>query len=300
MAEDTVYISDLDTILELSPTDSFVVETLEGTNRMMFKDFILGPDNISFYEEVAANTIAILSLSSDVLTLDADVTNINSGLTGLSAAYEETIKNGFCYLNLDSNGTLEVIAKSSNIQSVITTSGTSRVQITTYDSIDFSKATINVTLNDPISSNGISQDFVVFTPVIDGRDTSSFKVGAASVLNHFLSLTLPTTVTPTSQTISPVTSLTSSSVPLAPVTSLTTTAVSVLLNPTGNGNVINSVTANTTAQNIVTGVTPNTTPVSVVTNVTTTETEFDLMVSTNNGSASTLTNLFFNISFRYV
>jgi hypothetical protein len=74
----------------------------------------------------------------------------------------------------------------------------------------------------------------------------------------------------------------------------------VLLNPTGNGNVINSVTANTTAQNIVTGVTPNTTPVSVVTNVTTAETEFDLMVSTNQGNGGSLRNLIFNISFRYV
>ena len=72
MAEDTVYISDLDPILELAPTDSFVVETLEGTNRILFRDFILGPDNVSFYEEVAANTIAIISLSSDVLTLDED------------------------------------------------------------------------------------------------------------------------------------------------------------------------------------------------------------------------------------
>jgi hypothetical protein len=300
MAEDTVYISDLDPILELAPTDSFVVETLEGTNRILFRDFILGPDNVSFYEEVAANTIAIFSLSSDVLNLDADVTNINSGLTGLSAAYDETIKNGFCYLSLDDTGTLVVIASSSNIQSVITTDATSRVQITTTSPIDFTKATINVTLNDPVSSTAISEDFVIFTPVIDDRNTSTFKVGAAAVLNHFLTLTLPTTVTATSQTISPVTSLTSSSVPIAPVVSLTTTTASVLLNPTGNGNVINSVTANTTAQNIVTGVTPNTTPVSVVTNVTTAETEFDLMVSTNQGNGGSLRNLIFNISFRYV
>ena len=300
MAEDTVYISDLDPILELSPTDSFVIETLEGTNRILFRDFILGPDNVSFYEEVAANTIAIISLSSDVLTLDADVTNINTGLTGLSAAYDETVKNGFCYLSLDGNGTLEVIAKSSNIQSVITTDGTSRVEITTSSTIDFTTATINVTLNDPVSSNALSQDFVIFTPVIDGRGNNSFKVGAASVLNHFLTLTLPTTVAANNISISPVTSLTSSSVPLAPVTSLTTTTTSVLLNPTGNGNVINSVTANTTALNIVAGVTPNTTPVSVVTSVTTTETDFDLMVSTNNGSGGTLRNLIFNISFRYV
>ena len=262
MAEDTVYISDLDPILELAPTDSFVVETLEGTNRILFRDFILGPDNVRFYEEVAANTIAIISLSSDVLTLDEDVTTINSGLTGLSAAYEETIKNGFCNLIL-TNGTLEIKGKSSNIQSVITTIGSTRLEITTSTPIDFETATINVTLGNSISSNNLTQDFVVFTPIIDGRSPGVFTVGAASVLNHFISLTLPTSVTSEATALSPITSLIQSTIPLAPVVSLTTTTESVLLNPSGNGNVIKTVTANISPATLLTSVIGQTTTTAV-------------------------------------
>ena len=299
MAEDTVYISDLDPILELAPTDSFVVETLEGTNRILFRDFILGPDNVSFYEEVAANTIAILSLSSDVLTLDADVTNINSGLTGLSAAYEETIKNGFCNLIL-TNGTLEIKGKSSNIQSVITTIGSTRLEITTSTPIDFETATINVTLGNSISSNNLTQDFVVFTPIIDGRSPGVFTVGAASVLNHFISLTLPTSVTSEATALSPITSLIQSTIPLAPVVSLTTTTESVLLNPSGNGNVIKTVTANISPATLLTSVIGQTTTTAVVNSVTVVNTPYDFMLSTVNETGATLLNLEFNITFRYV
>jgi len=300
MAEDTVYISDLDPILELAPTDSFVVETLEGTNRILFRDFILGPDNVSFYEEVAANTIAILSLSSEVLTLDADVTNINSGLTGLSAAYNETIKNGFCNLLLTSNGTLEIKGISSNIQSVITTIGSTRLEITTSSPIDFTTATINVTLGNSISSNNLTQDFVVFTPIIDGRGAGVFTVGAASVLNHFITLTLPTSVSSVTSAISPITSLIQSSTPLAPVVSLTTTTESVLLNPSGNGNVIKTVTANVSPQTLLTSVIGQVTTTPVVTSVSVVNTPYDFMLSTVNETGATLVNLEFNISFRYV
>lgn len=299
MAEDTVYISDLDPILELAPTDSFVVETLEGTNRILFRDFILGPDNVSFYEEVAANTIAIISLSSDVLTLDEDVTTINSGLTGLSAAYEETIKNGFCNLIL-TNGTLEIKGKSSNIQSVITTIGSTRLEITTSTPIDFETATINVTLGNSISSNNLTQDFVVFTPIIDGRSPGVFTVGAASVLNHFISLTLPTSVTSETTALSPITSLIQSTIPLAPVVSLTTTTESVLLNPSGNGNVIKTVTANISPATLLTSVIGQTTTTPVVNSVTVVNTPYDFMLSTVNETGATLLNLEFNITFRYV
>ena len=299
MAEDTVYISDLDPILELAPTDSFVVETLEGTNRILFRDFILGPDNVSFYEEVAANTIAIISLSSDVLTLDEDVTTINSGLTGLSAAYDETIKNGFCNLIL-TNGTLEIKGKSSNIQSVITTIGSTRLEITTSTPIDFETATINVTLGNSISSNNLTQDFVVFTPIIDGRSPGVFTVGAASVLNHFISLTLPTSVTSEATALSPITSLIQSTIPLAPVVSLTTTTESVLLNPSGNGNVIKTVTANISPATLLTSVIGQTTTTAVVNSVTVVNTPYDFMLSTVNETGATLLNLEFNITFRYV
>jgi hypothetical protein len=299
MAEDTVYISDLDPILELAPTDSFVVETLEGTNRIMFKDFILGPDNVSFYEEVAANTLAIFSLSSDVLTLDADVTNINSGLTGLSAAYSETIKNGFCYVSFDINGTLSILASSSNISSIVTTDGGSRIKIISNSISNLDIASINVTLNDPISSSDFTDDFLTYTPIIDGRTASYFYVGINSVLHHFTTVSLPTAVNVTSESFSPVTSLTVTPASITPVTQVTPTSVSVLLNPTGNGNVVESIAVTNLAAPIVETVVGNVTTKTIVSNVAVTDTSYNLSIVSNLGNSLPLRNTQINISFRY-
>jgi hypothetical protein len=300
MADDTEYISDLDPILEVAPTDSFVVETLEGTRRIEYKDFILGPDNVSFYEEVAANTLALIALSSEVTTLNEDVVTINSGLTGLSAAYDEAIKSGFCYVNFDSAGTLSVIASSSNISSIIATDGGSRIQIISNNELNFIKSSINVTLNDSISASVWTSDFLVYTPVIETRDSTSFKIGLNTVQNHFISVSLPTAVNVTSETFSPVTSLTVVPASITPVTQITPTTTSVLLNPTGNGDVVQSIAVTNLAAPVVESVAANAVTKTFVNNVDLTNTSFDLMVSTNQGSTAPLRSTTINISFRYV
>ena len=299
MADDTVYISDLEPILELAPTDSFVVETLEGTKRIEFKDVILGPDNISFYEEVATNTLAIVALSSEVLDLEASVTNINSGLTGLSAAYDEAIKSGFCYVSFNDAGTLTVLASSSNVGSIISTDGGSRIQITGNDVSNLVVASINVTLNDNISASTSTSDFLTYTPVIDDRTSSSFKVGINSVLNHFTTVSLPTAVNVTSEAFSPITTLNVTPASITPVTQVVPTTVSVLLNPTGNGNVVESIAVTNLTSPIVAAVTGNTTTKNIVSNVAVTDTSFNLSLITNQGSGLPLRNTEINISFRY-
>jgi len=299
MADDTVYILDLDPILELAPTDSFPVETLEGTKRIEFKDFILGPDNVSFYEEVAANSLAIVTLSSDVLDLDASVTNINSGLTGLSAAYNEAIKSGFCYASFDNAGTLLVLASSSNISSIIATDGGSRIQISSNSISNLNIASITVTLNNPISSSNFTPDFLTYTPIIDTRTTNSFKVGLNSVLNHFTTVSLPTAINVTSEAFSPITSLNVTPASITPVTQVVPTTVSVLLNPTGNGDVVQSIAVTNLASPVVETVTGNTTTKNIVTDVDVTNTSFDLSLITNQGNSLPLRNIEFNISFRY-
>jgi hypothetical protein len=299
MADDTVYISDLEPILELAPTDSFVVETLEGTKRIEFKDVILGPDNISFYEEVATNTLAIVALSSEVLDLEASVTNINSGLTGLSAAYNEAIKSGFCYVSFDNAGTLTILASSSNVAGIIATDGGSRIQITGNSITTLDIASINVTLNNTISASTVTPDFLTYTPVITDRTSTTFKVGVNSVLNHFTTVSLPTAVNVTSEAFSPVTSLNVTPASITPVTQVVPTTVSVLLNPTGNGDVVQSIAVTNLASPVVESVTGNTTTKTIVNNVAVTNTSFDLSLITNQGSSSALRNTEINISFRY-
>ena len=299
MADDTEYISDLDPIIELANTDNFVVETLEGTKRIQFKDFILGPDNVSFYEEVAADTLAIISLSSDVVGLDADVTNINSGLTALSAAYNEAVKSGFCYVSLDVAGTLSIIASSSNVTSVALTDGGSRIQITTSANTNLTKAPVNVTLDNPVSSSLVTQDFISYQPIIDGRTTTSFKVGVNSVLNHFLTLSIPTAATATSETFNPITSLTVTPASITPVTNITPSYTSVKLDPSGSGNVVSSIAVTNLASPIVETVTANPTTKTFINSVTFTNTSYSFMISTNLGNATAIKNTNFNISFRY-
>lgn len=299
MADDTEYISDLDPILELSPTDSFPVETLEGTKRIMFKDFILGPDNVSFYEEVASNTIYIASLSSDVVALDADVTNINSGLTGLSAAYNEAVKSGFCYVTIDAGGTLSIEASSSNVASVISTNGGSRIQIITTSNLDLTNGAINVTLDNSISASSFSTDFEVYTPLIDNRSANSFMIGVNSVLNHFTTLSLPTAVNVTSESFSPITSLTVTPASITPVVQIVPTYVDVDYHPSGNGNVVQSLAVTNLAAPVVETITGNTTTKTIVNNVAVTNTSYDFMLSTNLGNGAALRNIAINISFRY-
>jgi hypothetical protein len=299
MADDTEYISDLEPILELAPTDSFPVETLEGTKRIEFKDVILGPDNISFYEEVATNTLAIVVLSSEVLDLDASVTNINSGLTGLSAAYDEAIKSGFCYVSFNDAGTLSVLASSSNVAGIISTDGGSRIQITGNNVSNLIFASINVTLNNNISASTSTDDFLTYTPVIDSRTSNTFKVGINSVLNHFTTVSLPTAINVTSEAFSPITSLIVTPASITPVTQVVPTSVSVLLNPTGNGNVVESIAVTNLPSAIVETVTGNTTTKNIVSNVAVTDTSFNLSLITDQGSGLPLRNTEINISFRY-
>lgn len=299
MADDTEYISDLEPILELAPTDNFVVETLEGTKRIEFKDFIIGPDNVSFYEEVASNTLAIVALSSDVLDLDASVTNINSGLTGLSAAYNEAIKSGFCYVSIDANGTLTALASSSNVSSIVSTDGGSRIQITCNGITNLNIASINVTLNNTISASNLNNDFITFSPVIDSRTPTSFKVGVNSILNYFTTVSLPTAVNVTSESFSPVTSLTVTPASITPVTQVTPTSVSVLLNPTGNGNVVESIAVTNLATPIIQAVVGNVETKTIVNNVALTNSSFNLSLITNQGNGLPLRDTQFNISFRY-
>jgi hypothetical protein len=177
MAEDSEYISDLDPIIELQPTDSFVIETLEGTKRILFRDFILGQDNVDFYNEIAENSTAIVALSSEVLTLSAEVTSLNAEVISLSASYIDSTQHGFAYFILDTSGSLTIFASSSNINSISLTDGGSRVQISTSAVIDFNQAAINLNISPAISASAFTAAFLTSYPLIDSRTSGSFKVG---------------------------------------------------------------------------------------------------------------------------
>lgn len=184
--ESTSYITDLDPVLELQPTDNFVIETVDGTRRILFKDFILGQDNVDFYEEIAQNSLDILSLSADYSTLNSSFSTLSSSLTTqqdeLSASVDYSLRYGYCYVSFDSSGTMTIQSSSLNIYSIESIEAGSKVLITAeedYD-INFANAAVNITLDTALSASGVTTAFQIFNPYIDSRSDNELTVGISN------------------------------------------------------------------------------------------------------------------------
>lgn len=175
--ESTTYIQDLDPVLELQPTDSFVVETLDGTRRILFKDFILGQDNVDFYEEIAQNSLDILSLSSEYTSLNTSLSVLSTSVDTLSASVSDSLKYGFCYVTFNNVGTMSIVSSSTNVSSITNTDGGSRVKVELSGSLDIDLGSINVTLDTTLSASAVTTAFELYSPLITDRNTSYFKVG---------------------------------------------------------------------------------------------------------------------------
>jgi len=184
MATELIYINDLDPVVELQPTDNIVVETIDGTKRILFKDFILGQDNVDFYEEVAQNSLDIISLSADYSTLSTSVSVLSTNLISLSASVDESFKYGHCYVTFDSAGTMTKVISSANISSITNTDAGSRVyvQVLNTSGIDFTKSSINVTLDTTLSASSDTTAVQTYAPFISDRSTFSFKIGISNYI----------------------------------------------------------------------------------------------------------------------
>jgi len=85
-AENETYISDLDQIIEIKPADSFIVETTEGTKRILWQNIIIGQDNVDFYNLITQNQVDVLALSSSVTSLSSTQETLVNDVQALSAA----------------------------------------------------------------------------------------------------------------------------------------------------------------------------------------------------------------------
>lgn len=200
MASDETYISDLPQIIEITPSDSFIVETTEGTKRILWQNVIIGEDNIDFYNLITQNQTDILTLSSDVTALSATTTTLVTDVSALSASSEQRQKYGWAYVEIDGTGSIALTAASDNVNSITLTDAGSRVWVQTSNSIDFANnASINVTFNNSITATAVDpNDYTSYTPVIDGREDGKFKVGRFVVDHRLETLALITGVTTTS------------------------------------------------------------------------------------------------------
>lgn len=305
---DSEYISDLPAIIELQPTDSFIVETLEGTKQILFKDFIIGPDNVSFYTEVVQTQEDLLTLSLQVSELSSSVSTLNVAVTALTAGYNEVLRNGFATVSIDSLGTLTVLASSSNVSGIISTAAGSRIQISTTGGINFLTACIQTTLNYYTSGSAFTDDFLTYSTVVDGLGTNQFTVGINKIEVTQETVSLPTTVTPVYKTFSPVTQILKTSSNFQYIQSINVTPVDVLAPPTSAPVTISvaKTVAGTQANatNVVNSVEALTDDIGYTEKITLTNTNYTIPSFENIGNSfpilgNTGAPLVFYITFRY-
>lgn len=184
MATEQTYITDLDPIVELQPTDNLVIETLDGTKRILFKDFILGQDNVDFYEEIAQNSLDILSLSAEYSTISTSVSVLSTNLDSLSASVNTSLKYGYCYVTFSNVGTMTIETKSSNILSIESVAAGSKFLITADEdyNVDFETAAVNITLDTTLSASVETTAFQLFSPYIAERAGNELQIGISNTI----------------------------------------------------------------------------------------------------------------------
>ena len=84
LADEIINIEDLDIAKELKIGDNILLETTDGTKLIDFKDFIIGTDNITFFDKISGGEFL---QTADISALSANVdtnTTILSGISGVN------------------------------------------------------------------------------------------------------------------------------------------------------------------------------------------------------------------------
>jgi len=84
LEDEIINIEDLDIAKEIKIGDNILLETTDGTKLIDFKDFIIGTDNITFYDKISGGEFL---QTADISALSANVdtnTTILSGISGVN------------------------------------------------------------------------------------------------------------------------------------------------------------------------------------------------------------------------
>lgn len=95
-----VNIKELPVIEEILPGNLLIVETEKGTHTIDFANFVVGPENVSFYEEIVSLSAQAISLSAALINntnnLSASVDNlVFSRINSLSSTVNQTFSKIF-------------------------------------------------------------------------------------------------------------------------------------------------------------------------------------------------------------
>jgi hypothetical protein len=160
---DNIYVNikELPSIEEVQPGDYLIIETDTGTHICDFVNFILPPDNVTFYSEIenlqtdvlilssaiqATNT-TVSSLSSQLnTTVNSTVTSVNTQIANLSNTYTDWFTKGSitfngtvsgvtqgnrCTANRISAGVYQITFPNTNITAVNVSSNADKAIVTT-------------------------------------------------------------------------------------------------------------------------------------------------------------------------
>ena len=86
LEDEIINIEDLDIANEIKIGDYVLLETTDGTKLIDFKDFIIGTDNITFYDKISGGDFL---QRADISDLSANVDSNTSILTDISAVYDD-------------------------------------------------------------------------------------------------------------------------------------------------------------------------------------------------------------------
>lgn len=207
MADNETYISDLSQIIEIKPADSFIVETTEGTKRILWQDIIVGQDNVDFYNLITQNEVDILTLSANQATLSGNQATLTQDVATLSAADIVRDQYGFCYVEIsdpETGSTLSTLASSSNITNISLVNFGQQLRIDLDSNIDVSKISVNTTFNYSVSVNTIDgTSYQTYTPVVTRNTVDNyFTIAANTIVHSVTAANIVTGVTITAPTVS--------------------------------------------------------------------------------------------------
>jgi len=88
LEDEIINIEDLDIAKEIKIGDYVLLETTDGTKLIDFKDFIIGTDNITFYDKISGGEFL---QTADISALSADVATNTTILTDISGVIDNDI-----------------------------------------------------------------------------------------------------------------------------------------------------------------------------------------------------------------
>ena len=134
LEDEIINIEDLDIAKEIKIGDFVLLETTDGTKLIDFKDFIIGTDNITFYDKISGGDFL---QTADISALSADVTTNTSILTGISSI-DARVDGLETYIGNIASDLANFVAQLNN---------TSNISLATYTT---SKAGFRVSVKSPI------------------------------------------------------------------------------------------------------------------------------------------------------